>query len=142
VGKCRLLARALHFDQRIVFGRDEVEIDGRHLVLFVVQIEQRHSIAYSRAHSCEEFFNGRFRNFLFCHEPPTRHCQRDTRTRDRGRSGPAIRLEHVAIDPNCASPKFFQIDHGSHRATDESLDFAASAVEFSFRNVARFSGQR
>ena len=48
MGKCRLLARALHLDQRAVFRRDEIQIDGRCLVFLVIQIEQRNPVDHTR----------------------------------------------------------------------------------------------
>ena len=66
--KCRFLARALHLDQRAVFRRDEIQIDGRCFVFLVIQIEQRNLVDHTHTDRRDEFLDRRFCDFFLVHQ--------------------------------------------------------------------------
>ena len=115
----------------------------RRLVLLVIQIEQRGTPSTTPTlTAATSFLIGDF--FKMPVETSSAHASRhrQARARDRRRARPAIRLQHIAIDPKRARPEQIQIHHRAQRPPDQPLDFRSAPIEPAFGNVARLYGSR
>src|SRR6202011_3284859 len=90
--------------------------------------------------NCSHQFSNRGRFNLFF-SGQTAACQRhcETGPGNGSSSGSAISLQDVAIYPHCARPKFFQIDNGAQRSSDQSLNLGTTTVESPFGDIALLS---
>ena len=64
------------------------------------------------------------------HEPVNCILCRHKSTRDAGRARAAIGLQHITIEVDGSLAQFSQIEHGTHRAANEALNFLRSATLF------------
>src|ERR671935_1217634 len=93
----RLLRRRLHLDERPLARRDDVHVHLRRRVLRVVEIEQRDAADDADRHRRNRA-GQRLRQAEAVERPP----RRDICARDRGAPRAAVRLQHVAVDPERA----------------------------------------
>src|SRR5579859_229997 len=88
------LGRRLHLDEPAVAGHDDVQVDVRGRVLGVVEVEQRLA-----ADDADRDGRNGVSEHLAEAEAVERATGGDVRARDRGASSAAVRLKHVAVEP-------------------------------------------
>lgn len=123
-------AAALKFDELEVFGHDDVEIDGGVFVFDVVKIEERCAVNDAARHGGDEFLHWVLLELSLGEKFFNGDADGDAGSGDGCGAGAAVGLENVAVDPNGARSEGLEVDHGTHGATDETLDFDGSPVLF------------
>src|SRR5437868_1832427 len=109
----RPLRSRLHLDELAVAGHDDVHVDFGLRVLRVVEVEQRLTVHDADGDRCDGS-RERARQAEAVERAPSRHV----RTRDRGAARAAVRLQHVAVDPQRALAERLEIRHPADGASD------------------------
>src|SRR5205809_1403147 len=111
----RLLGGALDLDEFAGARHDHVHVHGGAAILYIVQVQdwapaddadadRRHAVADGRADAGLAKGVG----------------DRDEAAGDRGRARSAVRLDHVAVDPDGALAHLGALDHGAQGAADRA----------------------
>src|SRR5262249_60350294 len=61
-------------------------------------------------------------------QPPASQRQRHLRTGDRCAAGPAVGLEHVAVEIDGPFAQRLEVDHRAQRPSDQALDLDRASV--------------
>lgn len=136
LGESRFLSGALDLDEPEVFGHGVVEINGRVLVLVVIEVEAADLLPDAGTDRRRELAHGRFRHLLGGNKTAEGHLGGHHRTGDRGGAGPPVGAQHVAIDPKGPHSQTLKVDHRPQAATDETLDLGTATVEFAPADVS------
>src|SRR5919201_5779892 len=102
----RALRGRLHLDQPPARGHDHVQVDLGARVLLVVEVEQQ-----LPADDPERDRRRRLPQRPRQPGPSERARRRDPRARDRGAACPAVRLQHVTVDPERPLPERLEVGH-------------------------------
>ena len=94
----------------------------------VIQVQARLAGDDSQADRCHGVVQRHTCQNALVLEVLQRGVQGHVSAADRGRTGAAVRLYHVTVQPHRALTELLEIDHGAQRAPDEALDFKRSAA--------------
>jgi len=84
--------------------------------------------------------DGRFGQLAVGDQPVDRILRGHKGTGDAGGAGAAVSLQHIAVEVNGALAQFFQIEHRTHGAADQALDFLRAAALFAACGLAVAAG--
>src|SRR5690606_17589021 len=88
----------------------------------VLEVEPGLAVDDADAHGSDELPHRMLRREPAVDDPGAGIVERDRGARDGGGAGPAVRIEHVAIDDDGALAEALQVDGGAEGAADEALD--------------------
>ncbi len=135
--QCLALGRALELDDAAAPRGDDVEIDARHAVLGVAEIQRELAVNVTDAHGRHAVAKRRLFELAGAPELVERERERNEARRDRRGARPAVGFENVAIDDDTAFAELFEIERGAESAADQALDLTRATPERPFAPVAR-----
>src|SRR5579884_702404 len=111
------LGRRLHLDETAVAGHDDVQVDVGGRVLCVVEVEEGFAADDADRDGGDGVAQGPAEP-----EAVERAPGGDVGARDRRAARAAVRLEHVAVEPQRALAERLEVAGGAQGAADEPLD--------------------
>src|SRR5687767_8739422 len=135
-----VLASALHFHEPARRAHHDIHVDlGAH-ILRVVEIQSRLSVDDSDADRSDTSLNRSRSNLPRFHHPVERLLDRYGGAGYRGRACSAVGDQNVAVDLDREFAELEIVQHGTHAAADQTLNFLSSPAEL--RSLARGASAR
>src|SRR5947207_980226 len=113
-----LLGGRLHLDEPAVTGHDDVHVDLGARILRVVEIEQRLGVD-----DADRNRRDRVAQRLREPEPVEGEARSSPRAADRRTAGAAVRLQHVAVEPERPLAARLEVGDRPQRASEQAVDF-------------------
>ena len=128
--------RALQLDEPAVAGLDEVHVDLGPRVLVVGQVEQRGAVDDAHAGGGDEVGERDIADQRQVAHPLEGERQRHEPAGDRRGARAAVRLDHVAIDPDRAFTEVRQLGDRPQRSSDQPLNLLGASADLAGRRFA------
>ena len=119
-----------------MLGEHEIRVGLGVGIFRVVEIEHRDTLIDATGNCRDQFGDGVGGNRAGFHKPLTGQMKGNTGTRNRGRPGATIGLQHVTVEANLALAKRFHIGDSAQGTANQALDFLGPARLFSARGFA------
>ena len=134
--------RALNLDDPAARRGHHVQVHARRAVFGVAEVERQLAIHVTRAYGSHLIAQRRPRQHPGALQAIERQGERDEATRDRRGPGPAVGLEHVAVDHQSALAEPLREQCRAQRSADKPLNFPGSTAERPIAPVAVLAALR